>query len=276
MTSGVETLGLIAGNRTLPLLLARQARQLGVKRLVAVAFEGETDPQLAGLVDHLVWIRVGQLGALITAFKQQGVRHCVMAGQIAPRNLFQVRLDLPALRLLLQLKERNAHTIFGAVAAELHRHGIEVLELTPWLEPWMPQAGFRVGPKLTRAQRDDVAFGFRMAKEIARLDIGQTVVVKAGTVLAVEGFEGTDPCLARGGALAGPRGGAVAVKVAKPNHDLRFDLPCVGAQTIETCLAHRIAVLAFEAGRTVLLEQDRIIARLRGQRLTVLATEGAP
>lgn len=275
MTTGVQSLGLIAGNRTLPLLLARQARQLGVQRLVAVAFEGETDLQLAALVDHITWIRVGQLGALIAAFKQQGVRQCVMVGQIAPRNLFQVRPDLPALRLLLKLKERNAHTLFGAVVAELHRHGIEVIEPTPWLQPFMPQVGFRLGPALSRAQRDDVAFGFRIAKEIARLDIGQTVVVKAGTVLAVEGFEGTDQCLARGGALAGPRGGAVAVKVAKPSHDLRFDIPCLGAQTIETCLAHRIAVLAMEAGRTLLLEQEQIRARLRGQRLTLLATDGA-
>lgn len=275
MTTAVQTLGVIAGNRSLPLLLARQARQLGVQRLIAVAFEGETDPQLAGLVDHITWIRVGQLGALIAAFRQQGVRQCVMVGQIAPRNLFQVRPDLPALRLLLQLKERNAHTLFGAVVAELQRHGIEVLEPTPWLQPFMPQVGFRLGPKLTRAQGDDVAFGFRMAKEIARLDIGQTVVVKGGTVLAVEGFEGTDQCLARGGALAGPRGGAVAVKVAKPNHDLRFDIPCIGAQTVETCLTHRIAVLALEAGRTLLLEQEQIVARLRGQRFTLLATDGA-
>ena len=274
MTTAVETLGLIAGNRGLPLLLARQARQLGVKRLVAVAFQGETDPQLAGLVDEIVWVRVGQLGALIAALKHHQVRQCVMVGQIAPRNLFEVRPDLRALSLLFKLKERNAHTLFGAVVAELQKEGIEVIEPTPWLRPFMPGAGFRLGPALRRSHRADVAFGFRIAKEVARLDIGQTVVVKAGTVLAVEGFEGTDQCVARGGDLAGPAGGAVAVKVAKPHHDLRFDIPCIGLQTIQTCLAHRVAVLAMEADRTLLLDQDEIKARLRGAPLTVVATDG--
>src|SRR5205085_11127754 len=126
----------------------------------------------------------------------------------------------------------------------------------PWLKPLMPAAGFRIGPKLSDAQREDIAFGFRIAKEISRLEIGQTVVVKNGTVLAVEGFEGTDRCLTRGGELAGKDGGAVAVKVAKENHDLRFDIPCLGPQTLETCAAAHVSVLAFQAGKSLLLEQD--------------------
>src|SRR5205807_3550491 len=123
-----------------------------------------------------------------------------------------------------------------------------LIEATQWLKPLMPGAHFLHGPKLSAEQRADVEFGFRIAKEVSRLEIGQTVVVKRGTVLAVEGFEGTDKCLAGGGELAGEDGGAVAVKVAKENHDLRFDIPCLGPQTLETCTHARIAVLAFEAG----------------------------
>lgn len=270
----VETLGLIAGNRNLPLVLAREARRLGVKRLVAVAFEGETEPALAQLVDEIVWVKVGQLNRMIAAFTERGVRQCVMAGQIAPRNLYEVRPDLRALGVLLRLREKNAHSIFGAVAEELRKDGVELVEATPWLQRFMPPAGFHLGPKLSAQQREDIAFGLRIAREIARLDIGQTVVVKDGAVLAVEAFEGTDRCLARGGELAGP-GGAVAVKLAKPDHDMRFDIPCLGPQTLETCAAARIAVLAVEAGRTLLLEQDacEALARRHNIALTFLGME---
>lgn len=145
MNPPIEDIGIIAGNRSLPLIFARQARQLGVKRLVAVAFVGETDPALAGLVDEIVWLKVGQLSKLIAAFTQRQVRHCVMAGQIAPRNLYDIRPDLRAMALLLRLKERNAHTIFGAVADALKQEGVELIEATPWLKPLMPGAGFDSG-----------------------------------------------------------------------------------------------------------------------------------
>ncbi len=256
MINGIEVLGLLAGNRSLPLVLARQARGMGVKRLVAVAFDGETDPALAELVDDIVWIKVGQLSKMIAAFAERGVKHCVMAGQIAPKHLYDVRPDLRAMALLFRLKEKNAHTIFGAIADELHKDGVELIEAIPWLQPLMPASGFHLGPRIADSQRADVEFGFRVAKEVSRLEIGQTVVVRGGTVLAVEGFEGTDQCLRRGGELAGRDGGAVAVKVARENHDLRFDIPCLGPQTLETCAAARISLLAFEAGKSLLLEQE--------------------
>jgi len=256
MNTALASLGLIAGNRSLPLEFARQARAAGVKRLVAVAVENETDPALAPLVDDIVWLKVGQLSKMISAFADRGVKQCVMVGQIAPKHLFDLRPDLRAMSLLFRLKEKNAHTIFGAVADEMKKDGIELIEATPWLKPLMPQTGFQLGPKLTDGQRADVEFGFRMAKEVSRLEIGQTVVVKNGTVLAVEGFEGTDPCLTRGGKLAGRDGGAVAVKVAKPMHDMRFDIPCIGSQTLETCAQAGVSVLALEAGKTLLLERE--------------------
>ncbi len=252
----LETLGIIAGSRSLPLLLAKQARAMGVKKLVAVAFEGETDESISSLVDEVVWVKVGQLSKMISAFTNNGVKHCVMAGQVAPKNLFDLRPDLRAMGLLLRLKKKNAHTIFGAIADELKKDGVELIEATPWLKTFMPSKDFLIGPKLSEEQKSDIEFGFSIAKEVSKFDIGQTVVVKNGTVLAVEGFEGTDKCLARGGELAGKDGGAVAVKVAKAGHDMRFDIPCIGAQTLETCAAARISVLAFEAGKSLVLEKE--------------------
>jgi len=265
----LDTCGLIAGSKSLPLLFARQARNLGVKRLVAVAFENETDPQLASLVDQITWVKVGQLSKMITALTDHGATRCVMLGQIAPRNLFDVRPDLRAVGLLLRLKEKNAHTIFGAIANELKKDGVELIEATPWLQPLMPGPGFRLGPKLSAEQEADVQFGLHIAKGISRLEIGQLVVVKNGTVLAVEGFEGTDKCLARGGELAGKDGGAVAVKVARENHDMRFDVPCIGPQTIETCVTARVSVLALEAGKTLLLEQETLEPLALKHRVTI-------
>jgi len=269
MNLALESIGLIAGSRTLPLEFARLARAAGVRRIVVVAAEGETDPALASLVDDIVWLKVGQLEKMISAFTSRGVKHCVMAGQIAPKNLFDLRPDLRAMGVLMRLKEKNAHSIFGAIANELQKDGVELVDATPWLAPLMPQTGFAMGPKLSAEQQEDVAYGFQIAKEISRLEIGQLVVVKNGTVLAVEGFEGTDKCLARGGELAGKNGGAVAVKVAKLNHDMRFDIPCIGAKTFETCATAKIAVLALESGKSLLLERDACEELARKNKISV-------
>jgi UDP-2,3-diacylglucosamine hydrolase len=269
MSANIDTLGIIAGSRTLPFLLARQARDMGMKRLVAVAFDKETDPALTDLVDEIVWLKVGQLSKMIRAFTDRDVAQCVMVGQIAPKNLFHLRPDLRAAKTLLTLKKKNAHTLFGAIADELGKDGVELVAATPWLEPLMPGAGYSIGPPLSEQQQADAELGFRIAKEVSRLDVGQIVVVKNGTVLAVEGFEGTDACLQRGGELAGKKGGAVAVKVAKKNHDLRFDIPCIGPQTIRACAAVRISALALEAGNTLLLEQESCEELARSNKLTV-------
>lgn len=273
MIESIETLGIIAGDRALPLLLAQQARALGVRKLVAIGFEEQSNPALAPLVDKMIWMKLGQLSKLIEAFQENAVRHCVMVGKIAPKTLFDVRPDLRAMAAVLKLKEKNAHTLFGALADELRKDGIELIEATPWLRPIMPQRGFHVGPRLDDEQQRDVEFGFRIAKEVSRLEIGQSVVVKKGAVLAVEGFEGTDKCLARGGELAGRDGGAVAVKVAKDKHDMRWDIPCVGEQTLQTCITARIAVLAIEAGKTLLLDRERIETLAKKHRVAVVAVD---
>lgn len=263
-------IGLIAGSKSLPFLFAREARKRG-DRVVAVAFEGETDPKLAELVDEIEWTRVGQLSKMIKAFTSRGVKKCVMLGQIAPKNLFDLRPDLRAMGLLMRLKEKNAHTIFGAIGDELGKDGVELVSAVPWMSPWMPGAGYFAGAKVADSTREDVDFGFRIAKEISRLEIGQTVVVKNGTTLAVEGFEGTDVCLERGGKLAGKDGGAVAIKVARAGHDMRFDIPCVGLKTLEVCASNGIRALAFEAGSTLLLDQSDLERSARERGVSLLS-----
>ena len=271
VTATANAMGIIAGNRSLPILLAKEMRGAGVSRIVAVAFEGETETELTQFVDEVIWLKVGQLSKMIAAFKEAGITQCVMAGQIAPKNLFDLRPDLRAIAMLWKLKEKNAHSIFGAIADELLKEGVELVPAIPWLKSIMHPPGFKLGPELSKPQQEDVEFGFSIAKQVSKLEIGQTVVVKNGTVLATEAFEGTDACLARGGVLAGKEGGAVAVKVAKENHDLRFDLPCIGERTIETCRKAGIAVLAVEGTKTLFLDQERLITLARKYQLPVLA-----
>lgn len=274
MTEPIETLGIIAGDLSLPLVLAREARSLGVRKLVGIGFEGLSNRELEPLVDRMVWMKLGQLNKLIAAFQENGVRHCVMVGKIAPKSFLDARPDLRVVGALLKMKERNAHTLFGAFADELQKDGIELIEPVRWLKPIMPGVGFHIGPKLSDEQREDVEFGFRIAKEISRLEIGQSVVVKQGSVLAVEGFEGTDKCLQRGGELSGKDGGAVAVKVAKEKHDMRWDIPCVGERTLETCATARLSVLAIEATKTLLLDQERVEALAKKNKISVVTVGG--
>ena len=185
-------LAIIAGNGIYPLLMARAARAAGVNRLVAAAFQNETDPALAGVVDAIEWMRVGQLGKLLAFLENSGASHAVMSGQIHPKNLFDLRPDVKALMLLAKLGERNAETIFGAIADEIGKVGVQLLPATVFMDEYLAPPGLIAGPKLSRRETEDVAYGFRLAKEVSRLNIGQTVVVKGGTVLAVEAFEGTN------------------------------------------------------------------------------------
>lgn len=255
----------------MPLEMVQLLRSAGVRKLVVVAFEGETDPALEVMVDELVWLRVGQLSKMIRYFKSHGVGQCIMAGRIAPKNLFDIKPDLRAASLLFRLKEKNAHTIFGGIGDELKKDGIDLIEAVPWIQDIMPGEGFLMGSPLKAKQLDDVAYGFKLAKEVSRLDIGQSVVVKNGTVLAVEGFEGTDDCLSRGGQLAGKKGEAIGVKVAKLDHDMRFDIPCIGLQTIENCIQHKFRALAFEPGKIILLEQESIEQRVQKESFALLS-----
>jgi UDP-2,3-diacylglucosamine hydrolase len=264
-----DTLGIIAGNGVYPRLLADAARKAGVKKIIAAAFTGETDPALAQHVDIIEWMRVGQLNRLLKFFDQNKVHHAIMAGQIAPGNLFDLHPDWKALLLLGKLKQRNAETIFAAIADELMKVEVDLLPATTFLEDQLAPAGLIAGPKLSRREEEDVELGWKTAKEIARLDIGQTVIVKDGTILAVEAFEGTNNAITRGGALA--HKGAVMVKVAKPNQDMRFDVPVIGVETIRIAGGAKLRVVAVEAGRTLLLERDQIVDLAERARISIVA-----
>jgi len=250
-------LGIIAGNGVYPRLLADSARNAGAKKIVAVAFTNETDPALTQHVDLIEWMRVGQLSRLLKFFREQQVHHAIMAGQIAPKNLFDLRPDWKGLLLLAKLKQRNAEAIFAAIADELAKIDVDLLPATTFLEDSLAPSGLIAGPKLSRREEEDVDLGWKIAKEIARLDIGQTVIVKTGTIVAVEAFEGTNDAIKRGGSLA--RRGAVMVKVAKPNQDMRFDVPVIGVETIRIAAEAKLRVIAIEAGKTLLLERDATV-----------------
>jgi DUF1009 family protein len=262
-------LGIIAGNGVYPRLLANAARKAGVEKIAAAAFTGETDPVLEGHVDVIEWIRVGQLGRLLKFFRGQDIHHAIMAGQIAPSNLFDLRPDWEALLLLAQLKQRNAESIFAAIANELSKVGVDLLPATTFLEGSLAQARLIAGSKLSRREEQDVDFGWKIAKEIAGLDIGQTVIVKNGTIVAVEALEGTNDVIKRGGTLA--RKGAVMVKVAKPNQDMRFDVPVIGLETLHVAAEAGLRAIAVEATRTLLLEKDEIVDVANRSKISITA-----
>lgn len=254
----MERIGLIAGNGSFPLLFARTARAEGVG-VVAVAHEGETDPALAAEVDACTWIQVGQLDTIIRTFQAAGVRRAVMAGGIRKAALMEhFAPDERGQRFLARLTRWSDDVLLRGVAQELEGEGIAVVASTLFLGSILTPEGPLTARQPDAAQWADVRYGLAAAKGVGAWDIGQTVVVKAGMVLAVEALEGTDDTLRRAGALG--RGGAVAVKVSKPGQDLRFDVPAVGPATIAVCRQAGIAVLALEAGRTLLLERARLLA----------------
>ena len=253
-----ETLGVIAGLGSYPWQLARSAHAQGVKRVVAFAFKGETERVIAKHADEVVWMHLGSLQALLDAVQAKGVTKLVMAGQIKPTRLFNLRLDAKALAVLRTLKVRNAHTIFGAIGDELRAIGAELLPAYCFMETEMPAAGTLGRRAPDEREAADIRLGAKVAKITSGLEIGQTVVVKEGTVLAVEGFEGTDETILRAGRLGGP--GAVVVKVAKLGHDMRFDIPIIGLRTFKMLKKAKISCLAVEAKRTILLEREKLAA----------------
>lgn len=263
----ISSLTIIAGSGNYPFLTAREARRAGVGKIYAAAFEGETSPALADLVDGISWIRVGQLGRLLTALRNFGAPHAIMAGQIAPKNLFDLRPDFKTLTVLARLRTRNAETLFGALADELEKIGVTVLPATTFLEEHLSPEGHIAGPPLKARAIEDARYGIHIAKEVSRLDIGQTVVVRNGTVLAVEAFEGTNEAILRGGALG--RSGAIMAKVSKPNQDMRFDVPVVGPITLDTAARARLRAIALEAGRTLLLDREELFQAASRYKITL-------
>jgi DUF1009 family protein len=273
MTSApqLDSLGIIAGNGRYPVLLAEAARARGVKRIAIVGFSGETAPEVEKLADNYIKLRVGQLGGLCNYFRDQKITQAIMAGQIAPGNLFDLFPDLKGALLLARLKERNAETIFAAIAEDLKSCGVDLLPATTFMEDSLPEPGHIAGPKLTRQQLDDVVLGFKIAKETSHMDIGQSVVIKKGTVVAVEAFEGTDAAMERGGRLG--KGDVVLVKVSKPDQDFRFDVPVIGTRTMEHARDSDVKVIACEARRTLLLDRKLVMELATRWRISLFAAD---
>jgi UDP-2,3-diacylglucosamine hydrolase len=253
-----STLGVIAGSGKFPLLVARAARNAGL-RVVAIAHEGETDPALEHETDSIVWIRLGQLGQLIKGLKAHGARTAVMAGAIRKKRMFSnIKPDLKGLGLMSRLAIFHDDDILRAVARELDKEGIEVVSSTTHVPELVAPAGILTVKRPSKAEKEDMVFGWKIAKELGRLDIGQCVVVRQKTVLAVEAIEGTDRTILRGGRLA--REKAVVVKVSKPNQDLRFDVPSIGVETIRSMTEAKASAIAVEAGKTLLFDRDEMIS----------------
>lgn len=261
-------IGLIAGGGQFPLLFAEAARSRG-KKVVAVAHRNESIPELEQAVDTVCWVKLGQLGKIISFFRQQGVREVVFAGTITKTRIFRdVLPDLKAVTLWNKIDTRQDDAILRAVAGVLEDEGIRILESTCYLEHLFFPKGLLTRKKLSQDQLADIRFGWKIAREIGRLDIGQCVVVRGRSVMAVEAIEGTDAAIRRGGELA--RSGAVVVKLKKPNQDFRFDLPATGIQTIETLAGVRGSVLAVEAGQSLVFDQKEMITTANRLGITVV------
>lgn len=272
MTEGAApVIGIIAGGGRFPIMAAASAKERGM-RVVAVAHLGETDPALEAEADEIVWVKLGQLGQVIKALKQRGVRQALMAGTITKRRMFEgIRPDLRGLALVSKLAIFHDDDILRAVSREFAKDGIEIVPSTAFLPGLVAPGGCLTRRKLSKEELEDVRCGWRIAKELGRLDIGQCVVVREKAVLAVEAIDGTDATIRRGGGIAGEK--AVVVKVSKPSQDLRFDMPTVGLQTIELMADVRAAVLAVEAGKTLMFDREAMVARAEEAGIKIVSFE---
>jgi len=269
-----DKIGIIAGGGQFPLLFAQAVRRHGLK-VYAAAHEGETDETLADQVDALQWVRLGQLGKIIDFFKKEGVTKTVFIGSITKTNIFRdVRPDLKGLGLWNKIDIKQDDSILRAIADRLAKDGIEVVASTNYVPELLFPQGILTRKKLTKEQKNDIVFGWKIARAMGGLDIGQCVVVRNQTVLAVEAIEGTDAAIRRGGTLGKEK--AVVVKLKKPNQDLRFDLPAVGEKTIVSMLEVKAAVLAVEAGYALFFDRESVIQAADAAGLVVVGvTESA-
>jgi DUF1009 family protein len=267
----VKKLGLIAGNGRLPLMFAEEAKRAGYS-VIAVAHRGETDEAIAQAADEVTWVYVGQLGKIIRAFQTAGVTEAVMAGGIRKIKLFgNFRPDLRGARFLAKTRSREDDALLRGIADELADDGIQILESTLCLSHIISTAGVLTRRAPRREEWDDIRLGYQTAKEVGRLGIGQTVVVKNQVIVAVEAVEGTDAAIQRGGALA--KAGCVVVKVSKPQQDLRFDVPAVGLDTVRCLHEVDAAVLAVEAGKTILLEKESLLRQADSYGISVVGVD---
>jgi hypothetical protein len=268
----ISRIGLIAGNGRFPLLFAQSARKQGVE-VLAIAHKGQTLPELEKYVNKIYWIKVGQLGKLIKILKAEKIKDAAMVGGITKTLMFsQVAPDFHALSLLAKLKTMNDDVLLRAVAKEIENQGITIHESTLFLTHLLSPSGCLTRRKPNKKEIKDIEFGWRIAKEIGRLDIGQSIVVKDQVVLAVEAIEGTDEAIRRAGKL-GKRKGLVVIKVSKPQQDMRFDVPAIGPKTINTMEEAGGSVLAIESGKTLLIDKEELIQSANKANISIVARE---
>ena len=277
-------LGLIAGNGRFPFLLLDAARAQGLTVTVA-AIREETDPEIdrraaadQGITVH--WLSLGELSRLIEVFHKEGVEKAVMAGQVKHKQIFSsIRPDWRLAKLLLNLRTRNTDMLLGAVAKVLGDEGIELISSTAFLEPLLAQEGVLTARAPSDEERKDIEYGLGVARAVAGFDIGQTVVVAAQACVAVEAMEGTDAAIERAGQLMRSLGEdastlerrVTVVKVAKPNQDMRFDVPVIGIATVEAMLRARATCLSVEAGRTLLFDREALLSRANQEGIAIVA-----
>ena len=271
-----ERIGLIAGNGRFPIIFADNARRLGYA-VSAIAHIGETAPELEQCVESIQWVKIGQLNKIINSFKKDKVHQAVMLGGIKKIHAFTtLRPDLRTLTLFGRLPNWNDDGILRGIAGELEREGIRILESTFGLDDILVAEGSLTKRVPTKKEWEDIRFGWNVAYDIGSLDIGQCIVVKNRTVVAVEAAEGTDETIRRGGRLA--QKGAVVVKRCKPTQDLRFDLPAVGPTSLDRMIEVNASVLALEAGRTVMLDREAVLDQANAHRMAIvgISTFSAP
>lgn len=274
--------GLIAGNGRFPFMVAAGARRAGVSLSVA-AIREETDPKLEAEVERLTWVGIGQLGKMIRFFKGEGVEKAIMAGQVKHVQIFSRAVpDARMLKMLLKLPRRNTNSLIGAVADELASEGIDLIDSTYFLQDSLPQPGTLTNRKPNAAERADVEYGLEIAREMAGLDLGQTIVVRGKACVAIEAMEGTDETIRRAGELLrGGRqtlkrlrltsGSLTVLKLSKPDQDMRFDVPVIGLPTIETMISAGATCLCISAGMTLMFDRDEMIALANKNKIAILA-----
>ncbi|MFH1692289.1 MAG: UDP-2,3-diacylglucosamine diphosphatase LpxI [Candidatus Omnitrophota bacterium] len=268
---GFKKIGLIAGNGKFPLLFAKAANRLGLE-VIAIAIKGDTSGYIRALASKVYWLSLKDYAKMYDIFKREDIQKVIMAGQVNPRSLFYKDLGDATLKTLLAaMKDKRPDTVFGAVADELAKHSIELMDSTLLLKDCMPSKGV-----LTKQQPDektwaDVRFGFQLAKQTAGLDIGQTLCIRNGAIVAVEAIEGTDAAILRGGRLAGP--GVVVIKVSKPYQDMRFDVPVVGPRTIKFLSKIKGSCLAIEAKKTLMIDQDVCVDMANRKNISIVVEE---
>jgi len=266
-----DKIGIIAGGGQFPLLFAKAAHSQGLK-VYAAAHQGETDEALVDHVERLQWVKLGQLGKIISFFKQEGVKKTVFIGSITKTNIFRdVRPDLKGLGLWNKINIKQDDAILRAVADRLEKDGIEVVASTGYVPELLFPKGILTKKKPTKDQMVDIVYGWEIARSLGNLDIGQCVVVRNQTVLAVEAIEGTDATILRGGTLGKEK--AVVVKLRKPNQDLRFDLPAIGMKTIDSMKEVKASVLAVEAEYALFFDRDAVIQAADNAGIVIVGVE---